>query len=174
MRTIALLTLLAAPSFAQTSASTQKEAIERSANQCGRLDSRAGRLRRNLSGLNDRTRRGDPTLRLDVHRCVDDARRLAEDVREALAALKQLLASAVPDADSVEASKNLHRQADGLRAAANFLYNEIRWDSHDLQRAGFGLEAFKIEENARTSFDVSREILSAGAELRGKVQPPAP
>ena len=171
MRTIALLTLLITQSSAQSTAPTQKEAIESAANQCGRLDSRAGRLRWDLNSLGDRARRGDPTLRLDIQRYVDEIHRFAGQVREANAALKELLAAVKPDADSVEAAKNLNGQASGLRAAANFLFNEIRWDAQDLQQAGFTHEAFRIEQDARASFDGARDILSSSAELRSKVQP---
>lgn len=175
MRTIALLALgFIIPASAQSAAPTQKESIESAANRCGRLDSRAVQLRWELNRLGDRARRGDPTLRMDMLRYVDEINHYAGQVSAANAAIKELVAATKPDADSIEASKNLHRQGDGLRAAANFLLNEIRWDARDLEQAGFTIEVFKIDQAARASFDATREILASSAEIRSKVQPASP
>jgi hypothetical protein len=171
MKTIALLMLLATQAPAQTAAPTQKESIESLASQCGRHALQAGRMQRTLSDLASRARRAEPGVGLDITAFVDEIERFADRMRQTHAASKALLAAAKPDADSVEAAKILHGQADSLRAAAHLLLNEIHWDEDYLRRARYRIEADLIKRDAHASFDASRDILSVSAEIDRKVQP---
>ena len=169
--------MLAALAFtnasAQPAAAPQRDAIESAATQCNQLDWRADRLRWGLSGLRDRARRNDPTLRLDMLRFVGDMEQYVGQVRSLNASLKDMVDAAKPDADSTEPAKALQMEAEGLRAAGNFLLNEINWGAGELEQAGFSIEAFKIKQGAQASFDSAREIFSRSVELRGRVQAPS-
>ncbi|MBI4346880.1 MAG: hypothetical protein HY553_08495 [Elusimicrobia bacterium] len=121
-------------------------AVDEAARRAQSLEGSVGRLRWNVQDVRRRAgwidpRRGrDWFFEADVRRLRHDLQDLAFQAQALEADVKRLARDTPADPELAAAAARLVSAARGLRVEAGRLADDGRWASHELRRAGYGLE----------------------------------